>query len=127
MEINIPSGRKHHEEITTTKNDSAIAYGSGLVNVYATPAMIALMEKTAHKSIERYLPEGYTSVGIEVNVKHLKATPIGKQVRTESYLKSVEGQKLLFELHAWDDKGMIGIGTHVRYVVNEKEFMNKLK
>jgi len=104
-----------------------LAFGSGSVNVFATPAMIALLEKTAHDSIQPMLPEGYTTVGTEVNIKHLKATAIGKKVRSDSYLRSVDGKKLLFELHTWDEKGMIGIGTHTRVIVDEKIFMAKLK
>lgn len=127
MEIKVLPGVKHHEEIISNKSHCALAFGSGSVNVFATPAMIALLEKTAHDSIQPLLPDGYTTVGIEVNIKHLKATAIGKQVRSDSYLRKVDGRKLLFELHAWDDKGMIGIGTHTRVIVDEKSFMEKLK
>ena len=127
MEIKIPTGIKHHEEIIVTNDHSAKTFGSGSINVFATPAMIALLEKTAHNSVQPLLPDGFTTVGTEVNIKHLKATPIGKQVRSDSYLKSVEGKKLLFELHAWDEKGLIGIGTHTRVIVEEKVFMGKLK
>lgn len=126
MEIKISTGIKHHEEIISTEAHSALAFGSGSVNVYATPAMIALLEKTAHDSVQTLLPEGYTTVGTEVKIKHLKATSIGKQIRSDSYLRSVDGKKLLFELHAWDDKGMIGIGTHTRVIVEEKAFLEKL-
>jgi len=98
-----------------------------MVDVFATPAMIALLEKTAQNSVQPFLPDGFTTVGTEVNIKHLKATPIGKQVRSDSYLKSVDGKKLLFELHAWDDKGLIGIGTHTRVVVDEQRFMEQIK
>lgn len=127
MDIKITPGIKHHEEIIATENHSALAFGSGSVNVFATPAMIALMEKTAHNSVQALLPKGYTTVGTEVKIKHLKATPIGKRIRSDSYLRSVDGKKLLFELHAWDNKGMIGIGTHTRVIVEEKDFMGKLK
>lgn len=127
MDIKISQGIKHHEEIIATAENSARFFGSGSVDVYATPSMIALMEKTAHESVQPLLPEGYTSVGTEVNIKHLKATAIGKQIRSDSYLRQVDGKKLLFELHAWDDKGMIGIGTHTRMIVEEKIFMAKLK
>lgn len=126
MEIKILPGVKHHEEIVSNKSHCALAFGSGSVNVFATPAMIALLEKTAHDSIQSLLPVGYTTVGTEVNIKHLKATAIGKQIRSDSYLRKVDGRKLLFELHAWDDKGMIGIGTHTRVIVEEKSFMEKL-
>ena len=127
MKIKIPTGIKHHEEIIVTNDHSAKTFGSGSINVFATPAMIALLEKTAHNSVQPLLPDGFTTVGTEVNIKHLKATPIGKQVRSDSYLKSVEGKKLLFELHAWDEKGLIGIGTHTRAIIEETGFMEKLK
>ena len=127
MDIKISAGIKHHEEIIVTNNHSAKTFGSGSVDVFATPAMIALLEKTAHNSVQPFLPDGFTTVGTEVNIKHLKATPIGKQVRSDSYLKSADSKKLLFELHAWDDKGLIGIGTHTRVIVEEKGFMERLK
>jgi predicted thioesterase len=73
------------------------------------------------------MPEGYTSVGSEVNLKHLKASPIGMKVRADSYLRSVQDRKLVFEFHAWDDRGLIAIGTHTRVVVSTDDFMEKLK
>lgn len=123
MDIKIPTGIKHHKELTVGKENLAIHFGSGDVAVLATPAMIAMLEQTAKESIREYLPEGYTTVGSEIHIKHLKATPEGSKVTTESYLKDYYGSKLVFELHAWDQKGMIGIGTHTRVIVNEKEFM----
>lgn len=127
MDYKIPLGVKHQLEIEVTEELSALHFGSGMVNVFATPAMIAQMEKTAMESIIDFLPQGYTSVGSEVNIKHLKATPMGKKVKTESYLKSVNGPKVIFELHAYDEKGMIGIGTHTRVIVEEKSFMENLR
>lgn len=127
MELKIPAGIKHHKEVDVSEMDSACMFGSGLVNVFATPALIALLESTALESVEPFMPQGYTSVGTEINLKHLKATPIGGKVKADTYLKSVLGRKLNFELHAWDEKGMIGIGTHTRVIVEEKEFMEKLK
>lgn len=127
MEIKIVPGIKHNEEIIATEAHSALAFGSGSVNVFATPAMIAFLEKTAYESVQALLPDGYTTVGTEVNIKHLKATAIGKPVRSDSYLRSVEGKKLYFELHAWDDKGMIGIGTHTRIIVEVQKFMDTIK
>ena len=127
MEIKIPIGIKHSKEIVVSNKDSACTYGSGLVNVFATPALIALLESAALESIESVMPKGYTSVGSEVNIKHLKATPIGGSVRADSYLKSYDGRKLVFELHAWSNNGLIGIGTHSRVIVEEKSFMENLK
>ncbi len=127
MEFKIPFGVKHHLEIDVEEKNLARTFGSGMVDVFATPAMIALLERTAMLSVVEYLPKGYTTVGTEVNIKHLKATPLGMTVKADSYLKSVNGFRLKFELHAWDKKGMIGIGTHIRVIVEEKSFMDKLK
>lgn len=127
MDIRIPPGIKHFEEIIVSKDDSSIRFGSGQVLVFATPALIALLEKVAHESVQQHFPEGYTSVGSEINLKHLKATPIGGKVRADSYLKSYSGRRLQFEFHAWDDNGMIGIGTHTRIIVEERSFMERLK
>lgn len=127
MDFTIPIGIKHHEEILVGESHSAMAFGSGAVDVFATPSMIALMEKTAMLSVGSYLPEGYTTVGTEVNIKHLKASPIGAKASCDSRLREVKGNKLIFELHAWDNKGMIGIGTHTRVVVEEKGFLESLK
>ena len=87
MDIKIPTGIKHQEEIIVTNAHSARTFGSGMVDVFATPAMIALIEKTAQKSVQPFLPDGFTTVGTEVNIKHLKATPIGKKVRSNSYVR----------------------------------------
>lgn len=127
MEFKIPFGKKHHLETKVTESTSARSFGSGMIDVFATPAMIALLERAAMLSVIEDLPEGYTTVGTEVNIKHLKATPLGMTVMADSYLKSVNGSRLTFELHAWDKKGMIGIGTHTRVIVEEKSFMEKLK
>ena len=127
IDIKIPTGIKHRKEVVVSGNDSACVFGSGEVNVFATPALIALLESTALESIAPHMPDGYTTVGTEVSLKHLKATPIGMKVTGETYLKSVNGRKIFFELHAWDEKGFIGIGTHTRVIVEEKGFMEKLK
>lgn len=120
-------GIRHSKVMVTTSHHSALSYGSGLVDAFSTPAMIALMENTAVESIQHLLPEGQTTVGIEINVKHLKATKIGEKVTGESFLKEVRNNKLVFEVHAWDEKGMIGIGTHTRYIVDTARFMEKLQ
>ena len=127
MEIKIATGIKYSKEIVVSNKESACSFGSGLVNVFATPALIALLESAALESIEPVLPEGYTTVGFEVNIKHLKATAIGNTVKADSFLKSYDGRKLFFELHAWDKNGLIGIGTHSRVIVEEKAFMDGLK
>jgi len=123
---NIEPGITHCEEKTVTFNDTAAYYGSGMVEVFATPAMIALMEHTAMKAVLGYLPEGYKTVGTEVCVKHFKATPMNKVVRCEARLEKKDGQKLFYTVLAFDNEGPIGSGTHSRYIINTKEFMEGL-
>ncbi|MFW5724836.1 MAG: thioesterase family protein [Bacteroidota bacterium] len=110
------------EQYVETK-DTATEYGSGEVEVFATPAMIALMEKAAHTSIQQLLPKGFVTVGTEVSIKHIKATGIGKKVWAESLLASIEGKKLGFTVEAFDEDGRIGIGTHTRYIVEKEMFV----
>ncbi len=126
MELNLTIGIIGNKEIIVKTEDTAARYGSGLIEVFATPAMIGLMESTAQLSVQPLLPEGAITLGTEVNIKHLKATPIGMKVKCESKLIAFEGKKLVFEVNAWDEKGEIGSGTHTRYVVDAQKFMEKL-
>lgn len=112
--------------IIVTDKDTAAAYKSGIVAVFATPAMIGLMENTAHVSVQPYLEEGFITVGTEVNIRHIKATPVGMEVTAESELIEVEGNKLKFKVAAQDEKGQIGFGTLTRYVVNAETFLKNI-
>ena len=109
-----------------TEELTASAFGSGLVRAFATPAMIALMENASVNAIREYLPPGQTSVGVEVNVKHLAATPIGMRVRVRARVLSVEKRRVTFQVEAWDEKERIGEGTHVRAIVDEARFNEKI-
>ncbi len=113
------------KELTVTKDKTAAAVGSGLLDVFATPQMIALMEATASESVAPYLDEGSTSVGTLVSVSHVAATPVGMTVRCESELTEVEGRKLVFTVKAYDECGLIGEGTHERFVIFSEKFMAK--
>jgi predicted thioesterase len=113
-------------EITVNTCDTASSYGSGNLDVYATPAMTALMENAAMNCVIQELPDGFTTVGIEINVRHLRATPVGVKVRAEAILDKSEGKKLIFKVTAYDDMGKIGEGIHIRYIVNSGEFLKKI-
>ncbi len=127
MTHNLTPGIMGKQALTVGENDTAEAYKSGTVAVFATPAMIGLMENTAHLSVQPYLEEGHITVGTEVNIRHIKATPVGMQVWAESELIGIEGNKLRFSVSAHDEKGQIAYGTHTRYVVHGELFLKSLK
>ena len=111
------------EEVTADK--TAAAMGSGSLPVYATPAMTCLMEKAATEAVERFMPEGWTTVGISLHAAHTAATPVGLTVRAEAEVTAVEGRKLVFTVRAFDDKEEIGVGTHERFAVAKEKFLLK--
>ena len=123
MEITI--GMKGEVSTLAEREDTAQAVGSGSLLVYATPCMAALMEGAACEAIEHALEEGQTSVGIELNIRHTAATPVGMEVRAEAEVTEVEGKIITFTLRAFDEAGQIGSGTHKRAVVNVQRFLDK--
>lgn len=127
MEFNIKPGITYTAKQKVAYADTAAKYGSGLVEVFATPAMIALMENASLKTVLPYLDDEHNTVGFEVNIRHLKPTPVGMEVTCTATLTEVEGKKLVFKLEAYDEEGKIGEGTHIRYIINAKKFMDNLK
>lgn len=125
MDHTLTPGIKGKSSLKVNPKDTAEAYGSGIVAVFATPAMIGLMENTAHLSVQPYLEEGFITVGTEVSIRHIKATPVGMTVTAETELVEVEGNKLKFMVTAHDEKGQIGMGIHTRYVVHAESFLKK--
>ena len=123
----IDTGIKGHKEQVVTPEMSAARVGSGLVDVFATPMMVALIEQTCYESVLPHLDEGQGTVGTLVNVSHLSATPIGKRVWCESELTEVDRRRLVFSVKAYDEAGLIGEGTHERFVIDTAKFMEKLK
>lgn len=111
---------------TVSTNDTAAVYGSGLHDVLSTPAMIAFMEQTAMKAVEACLDEGEGTVGTEVNIRHLKATPVGKTITCTATLQEVNGNRLLFHVEADDETGKIGEGKHERFIIDNRRFKEKL-
>jgi predicted thioesterase len=112
-------------EETVTESNTALSVGSGSLKVYATPAMLALMEKASCEAIYSILAEGETSVGTLLNVKHLAATPVGMKVSATATLVERDGRKLVFEVTASDESGIIGEGLHERFIVGAERFTEK--
>lgn len=108
-------------------NESNIAktLRSGELKVYATPAMVALMEEAAYKSIQDELEEGKGSVGILMNIKHLASTPIGMEVIAKSELIEIDRKRMVFKVEAFDERGKIGEGIHERFIIDNEQFQNK--
>ena len=123
----IQTGIKGRREQTVTPEMSAARVGSGLVDVFDTPMLVALVEQTCYESVLPYLDEGQGTVGTLVNVSHLSATPIGKRVWCDSELTEVDRRRLVFSVKAYDEAGLIGEGTHERFVIDTAKFMEKLK
>lgn len=106
---------------------TAVSVRSGLVSAYATPSMIALMENASVIAIQKSLHKGQTSVGAEVNIKHLAATPVGVRVRARAEVIAIEGRHITFKIEAWDPQEKIGEGTHTRVIVDSARFKDKVE
>lgn len=114
-------------EITreVTNETTAAVLGSGMLEVYATPAMVALMEETCMKSVQEEMEEGCGTVGTGLTIHHVSATPVGMKVRCVSKLVEVDGRKLVFDVQAFDEAGLIGQGTHERFIIENDKFFQK--
>ncbi|MCR5388004.1 MAG: thioesterase family protein [Lachnospiraceae bacterium] len=121
----IQEGIKRTESVKVVPENTAKMVGSGLAEVFATPAMLGLMEKTAALSVQEFLDEGQSTVGIKADISHVAATPVGMTVTCESELISVEGRKLTFRLKCYDEKEEVGSGTHERFIVYADKFQAK--
>ncbi|MDD4168761.1 MAG: thioesterase family protein [Desulfotomaculaceae bacterium] len=109
--------------VAVNNKNTAIACGSGSVSVFATPALVALMEGAAISAVDQLLEAGFTTVGTEINVKHLAATPVGMNVTATAQLIDIDGKRLLFKVEARDDVDLIGTGTHERYIIRVDSFI----
>ena len=123
--MKIEIGMKAEVSMLVEREDTAAEVGSGSLLVYATPCMAALMEGAACEAIASALPEDKTSVGTELNISHLSATPVGMVVRAEAEVIAVEGPMVTFRVEAFDEKGKIGEGTHKRAVITTQRFLDK--
>lgn len=113
--------------LTVDKNSLAVNVGSGSLEVFATPAMIMLMEKASCNCIAQHLENDETSVGTELNIKHTSASPEGADIYAVAELVDVNGRELTFNVEAFDNSGTIGSGVHKRFIVYGEKFTNKTK
>ncbi len=121
----INTGISGFAELTVTDSDLAVNVGSGSLRVFATPVMVMLMEKAACACLAEYLEGDETTVGTEMNVKHISATPCGMNVRAEAVLTEVNGREFTFTVKASDEAGPIGEGIHKRFLVYGEKFTAK--
>ncbi|MCC7164894.1 MAG: thioesterase family protein [Anaerolineae bacterium] len=124
---NIHPGLEGESSQIVTLELTAASHDPSLVAAYGTPALVALMETAAHYAVQPHLPPGQTSVGIEIQVKHLAATPVGGKVRARAVVTNVEGSTIQLALEAWDDVEKIGEGTHTRFVVDQERFYKRFE
>jgi len=126
MEEIVP-GLVGQSEMFVRQENTARHLGSGNVAVLATPEMVRLMEKAAVAAVDHLLPDGYRTVGVEVDVRHLGATPVGMKVRVQAELAAVEGRKLTFRVEAFDEVERIGEGEHKRAIIDLERFTERVE
>ena len=120
-------GMKYEIDRVVTENDTAAKAASGSVEVLATPVMIAWMEEASLRLAQKELEEGFTTVGTEVNIKHLKGTLVGKTVKILSTLKEIDRKRLVFDVEVIEDGIAVGTGSHTRFIIDTAKFYEKLK
>ena len=123
--MSVEIGMKGRAETVVTPDNTAQAAGSGLVPVFATPWMIALMENAAVSAVQAALAPDEGTVGIRLDVTHDAATPIGMRVWAEAEVIAAEGRKITFAVSAWDEAEKIGGGTHERFIIKPERFLLK--
>ncbi len=123
----INEGMEYVLEKIVTAEEAASKIGSGGLEVFATPYLIALMERAAYNCVQNGLNEGESTVGTEVNIRHLKATSIGKAVKGVAKLIKIDGRKLDFAVTVYEGESIIGEGFHSRFIINIEKFLSKLE
>lgn len=118
--------KSYTQEITVSEKDTALAHGSGHLEVFATPAMVALMENTAVCCLDGCLEPGTDTVGIAIHVQHTRATAVGEKVTCKATVTEIDGRRIHFEIEAMDEKGPIGHAQHDRFIIYPEKFMSKL-
>ena len=121
----LEAGIRGEQSVVVTSENTAKTMGSGTLDVFATPALVALAEKTCWMSVAAALDEGCGTVGTRLDVSHDAATPVGMQVWAEAEVTAVDGRKLTFAVTAYDETGPIGKGTHERFIIQNDKFLAK--
>lgn len=122
----LTEGIQHTSTVTVTEQNTALALGSGDLPVFATPALVALMENAAMQTVASLLPEGSTTVGGFIETSHLAPSAIGKTIQATATLTEVKGKKLSFNIEAFEGEKQVGKATHIRFIVDREKFMNSL-
>ena len=123
MEIKV--GLTGSAEVLVSEENTAKTMGSGALDVFATPSMIALMEKAASIAVQPFNGEDSSTVGTKINIKHIAATPVGMNVTARAELVEIDGKRLVFSVEAFDGKDKIGEGQHERFIINAQRFVSK--
>lgn len=121
----LKTGLSHTSTTIVDNSNTARTYGSGGLDVFATPAMVGLMENAAMTAVENDLPDGSTTVGSMINTSHIKPSKLGATIKATAVLEEIDGRKLTFTVSACDENGLIGEGVHIRYIVDTQKFMSK--
>ena len=121
----LETGMRGTKTVTVNESNTAKVMGSGTLDVFATPALIALMEETCWRSVADELEDGCGTVGTLLEIKHTAPTPIGMDVTCESVLTEADGRRLVFEVIARDAKGVVGEGRHERFIIQNEKFQTK--
>lgn len=122
----IQPGMTYQETFEVKEEHLASHIGSGTARVLATPWLIMFMERVSHRLIAQHLPEGYSSVGTEVNMHHLAPTPLGNKVRVQAEVLSLEGLKVSLNVQAWDETELVGTCAHQRFIIDESRFLKRV-
>ena len=128
MEVSevIRPGMANEQTFDVGEEHLALTVGSGASRVLATPWMIAFMERVCHALLVRSLPETYSSVGVQVNIRHLAPTPLGGKVRVRGEVSAVDGWRVSFNVSAWDEQEQVGAGEHLRMVIDRERFLRRV-
>ncbi|MGB7540147.1 MAG: thioesterase family protein [Anaerolineales bacterium] len=124
---NLTAGLTHEMSMTVTPERTAKHLETGTTAVLSTPSMVWLVEHAAQVLAQRHLPDGQTTVGAEVFVRHLAPTPLGMRVTAKVRIDEVDGRRIVFSAEVFDEKEKVGEGRHVRVIVDQKRFMEKVK